>query len=771
MRASNFSRFYGAWILLAMFLACLTSATLEAQGRGSIRGFVYEEASGEPVIFTNVILEGTTMGAATDDNGFFSIANVPVGSYTVLVTNIEYDTLRQSATLEKNDEIVNLRLLMAKSDIKLQTVTVKGQTQEKFEEVRISTIAVTPKQINKLPAVGGEPDLAQYLQVLPGVVFTGDQGGQLYIRGGAPIHNMVLLDGMVIYNPFHSIGLFSVFETDIIRNVEVLTGGFNATYGNRISAVVDITTRDGNRTGYHGKVSASPFQAKATIEGPIKKLSPEGGGSSSFLFTAKHSYLDRISSSVYPWVNEGNGIPFGFTDLYGKISLGSGSGTKFNLFGFSFRDSVNFDGVTTYNWDSWGMGSNFVVVPGGTNVLIEGIFAYSDYKMAFRDADERPRTSGVNGFNLGVDFTYFIPDGDVNFGIQIQGFETDFRFFNGIGVEYVQNQFTTELGAFIKYRKVINRKLVIEPSLRIQYYSSLGTLSPEPRLGLKYNAAERFRIKFAGGFYSQNLIDTRSDRDVVNLFTGFLSGPDETLSTPDGDPTNDRLQRAWHAIGGVEIDATDNLEIGVEPYIKRFTQLININRQKLFPSDPDFATETGDAYGIDFLAKYERKRWYAWVAYSLARVTRYDGQQTYPPHYDRRHNVNTILSYLAGKNQNFELSVRWNLGSGFPFTQTAGFYENIDFLDGIGTDYTTQNGDLGILYDDENLNGGRLPYYHRLDLSAKYKASFVNETEMQISAGVTNLYDRRNIFYFDRVRAERVDQLPILPSLSISYAF
>jgi hypothetical protein len=742
-----------------------------AQGTGTIRGFVYQEASGEPVIFTNVVLEGTTMGAATDENGFFSIANVPVGGHTVLVTNIEYDTLREGVTVEKNGLIVNLRLFMAKSDIKLQTVTVKGQTQEKFEEVRISTIAVTPKQITKLPSVGGEPDLAQYLQVLPGVIFTGDQGGQLYIRGGAPIHNMVLLDGMVIYNPFHSIGLFSVFETDIIRNVEVLTGGFNATYGNRISAVVDVTTRDGNQTGYHGKISASPFLAKATLEGPIKKLSAAGGGSSSFILSAKHSYLDRTSQTVYPWVNDGVGIPFGFTDLYGKISLNSGSGTKFNLFGFNFRDSVNFDGVTSYNWDSWGMGTNFVVVPGGTNVLIEGIFAYSDYKMAFREADEKPRTSQVNGFNLGVDFTYFVPDGDVNFGFQIQGFETDFRFFNAIGTQYEQNQFTTELGAFVKYRKVFNRKFVLEPSLRIQYYSSLGTLSPEPRLGLKYNAAERFRLKFAGGFYSQNLIDTRSDRDVVNLFTGFLSGPDGGLETPDGEDANDRLQRAWHAIGGVEIDATDYLELGVEPYIKRFTQLININRQKIFPSDPDFATETGDAYGVDFLAKYERARWYAWLAYSLSRVTRYDGNQTYPPHYDRRHNVNAILSYLAGKDQNIELSVRWNLGSGFPFTQTAGFYENIGFLDGIGTDYTTQNGDLGILYDDENLNGGRLPYYHRLDLSAKYTASFLNDTKLEVSAGVTNAYDRRNIFYFDRVRAERVDQLPILPSLALSYAF
>lgn len=743
--------------------------TLQAQKTGVVRGFVYEEASGEPVIFTNVVLQGTTMGAATDENGFFSITQVPEGNYTVQVTNIEYDTLTQAITVAPN-KIENLRLMLREATVELKTVTVKGKTQEKYQEVQISTIAVTPTQIKKLPSVGGEPDLAQYLQVLPGVIFTGDQGGQLYIRGGAPIHNKVLLDGMVIYNPFHSIGLFSVFETDVIRNVEVLTGGFNAEYGDRISAVVDITTRDGNKTGFHGKVAASPFLAKAILEGPIRPLNATGG-SSSYLITAKHSYLDRSSDIFYPYVNDGVGIPYSFTDLYGKVSLNSGSGSKVNLFGFNYIDSVRFTDVTSYQWNSYGMGASFVVVPGNSNVLIEGIFAYSDYKITFAEADEDPRNSRVNGFNLGTDFTYFLPDGEIKYGFEILGFETDFNFFNAIGVRYEQQQFTTQLGAYVKYRKVFNEKLVLEPSLRLQVYASLGSVSPEPRLGLKYNLSDRVRLKFAGGLYSQNLISTKSDRDVVNLFNGFLSGPEETLETIDGEEANSKLQKAWHAIGGVEIDVTDNLEITVEPYFKNFTQFININRDKVFPSDPDFATETGEAYGIDFLAKYEFKRWYAWVAYSLGRVTRNDGNQIYPPHYDRRHNANVILSYLIGENQDFEVSFRWNLGSGFPFTQTAGFYEQLDFSDGISTDYTSANGNLGIIYNDDELNGGRLPYYHRLDFSAKKRWEFLNDSELEISLSVTNLYDRENIFFFDRIRATRVNQLPILPSLSFSYAF
>ena len=756
------------WRLFAVQLILLAAATTGFAQKGDVRGFVYDEKTGEPVIFTNVILKGTSLGAATDINGFFSVPQIPAGEYTLMITNIEYDTLEQPITIVAN-QIQNVQLFMNAADRTLQTVTITAQTQEKATEVRISTIPITTKQIERLPSVGGEPDLAQYLQVLPGVIFTGDQGGQLYIRGGSPIQNKVLLDGMVIYNPFHSIGLFSVFETDIIRSVDVYTGGFSAEYGDRVSAVIDITTKDGNKKEFSGEVSASPFLGRLLLEGPLKKLD-ENGSSVSYLLTAKHSYLDRTSQGLYGYVNNGDGIPFSFTDLYGKLSVNSNTGNKINFFGFNYRDSVTFSDITTFNWKSIGGGANFVVVPAESNVLIEGIFAFSQYDLTQNEADEKPRNSLISGFNGGIDFTYFIPEGDVKYGVEVVGFQTDYTFFNRLGQQYQQQQYTTQLSGYVKYRKVINKRLVIDPSFRIQYYASLGEVSPEPRLGMKYNLTDRLRIKFAGGLYSQNLISTRSDRDVVNLFSGFLSGPETTLDTPDGEDGTTRLQKATHAIGGIEFDLTDYIEINVEPYIKYFNQLIEINRDKLVPADPDFATETGRAYGIDFLVKYDYKRVYVWVGYSYGFINRYYGEQTYPTHYDRRHNVNLVTTYAAGADKSWEISGRWNMGSGFPFTQTAGFYESIDFFDGINTDYTTENGTLGIIYADE-LNGGRLPYYHRLDISGKKTFDFASGNRMEVTASVTNVYNRENIFYFDRIRYERVNQLPILPSLAVSYRF
>jgi hypothetical protein len=185
--------------------------------------------------------------------------------------------------------------------------------------------------------------------------------------------------------------------------------------------------------------------------------------------------------------------------------------------------------------------------------------------------------------------------------------------------------------------------------------------------------------------------------------------------------------------------------------------------------DDTFIIETGIARGVDALIKYNSKKLYVWLVYSLGQVKRDDGVREYSPHFDRRHNVNFVTSYKFGKKQDWKFDARWNLGSGFPFTQTQGFYENITFSDGINTDYTSTNGDLGIQYAE--LNNGRLPYYHRLDISLAKNITFKNNSNLNITASVTNAYNRENIFYFNRVKYDRVNQLPLMPSLGMSLTF
>ncbi len=770
----NIHSYIGIKLVSLVLISILASVSFAQTG--TVRGFVYEKETGEPAIFTNVYLKGTQYGGASDVNGYFNISKVQEGNYTLIVSYIGYEQLEVPVSI-KAGKITTKKLYLSKSLIILKETTISAEKQEMKTQIRTSIIKITPKQITKIPTIGSEPDFAQYLQVLPGVIFTGDQGGQLYIRGGPPIQNMVLIDGMVVYNPFHSIGLFSVFDTDIIRNADVYTGGFGAEYGGRISSIIDITMRDGNKNRYAGKFSVSTFGSKLLLEGPIVRYAEDSKSRSSFILSTKTSYLEQSSKLFYSYIDTA-GLPFNFTDLYGKISLIGDNGSKVNFFGFNFTDQVKYQAVSDLNWQSYGIGSNVILVPTGSAVLIKANLSYSRYEITLVEIDQLLRNSSINGFNFGLDFVYFLGNDELVYGLEIIGSNTLFNFYNSVGRHLEQDDYTTEFAGYLKYKHNFG-KLLIEPSFRIQYYVSLSDVSPEPRLGIKYNLTDNFRIKLAAGLYSQNLISATSDRDVVNLFYGFLSGPENLQDEFDGKEITHKLQKSRHAILGFEYDITHRMNLNVEGYFKDNTQLTNINRNKLYDDSgdnadepdylkKDFIIETGDAYGVDFLLKYDYKRIYLWFVYSLGYVTRYDGIIDYAPHFDRRHNVNLVGSYTFGKDLNWEFSTRWNLGSGFPFTQTQGFYEKIPF-DDLSFDYSSANGELCIIYVP--LNKGRLPYYHRLDITLKRRYELGTNSTLLATVSITNVYNRENIFYFDRVKHERVNQLPFMPSAGLSLSF
>jgi hypothetical protein len=744
---------------------------------GAIKGFVFDKDNGEPCMFANVSVRGTGFGAATDVNGYFSIPKMPDGDYTVVITYVSYDSIVEPFSIT-NGRIHSNTYYMNKAAFVLDEAVVSAERQEMRNQIRISKVKVTPQQIKQLPSIGSEPDIAQYLQVVPGVTFTGDQGGQLYIRGGSNIQNLVLLDGMVIYNPFHSIGLFSVFDSDIIRTADIYTGGFNSEYGGRISSVMDISMRDGNPNRFSGKVSGSTFGTKVMLEGPLVKFQ-EGKASLSYILSGKTSFLEQSSTIFYPYINDGEGLPFNYTDLYGKISLNSPDGSRVNLFGFKFSDDVSYQGLSSLGWNAYGVGANMTVVPSGSTVMIKANMSYSDYEIGLQSMDKYPSTSGMSGFNLGLDFLYFLGKNQFVWGLEVLGFNTDFEYYNSIGRLLQQEENTTELGTYMKYKLNLGN-LLIEPGFRIQYYASMGDISLEPRLGIKYNITEFLRFKFAAGIYSQDLVAANSDKDVVNLFYGFLSG---NLNIPDefkGEDITHKLQKSEHLIAGFEIDLTKKIDLNIEGYLKNFSQLTTINRNKIYDdilanSDKpdylkkDFLIESGYAYGVDFLLKYDQDQIYIWLVYSLGWVKRNDGVNIYNPHYDRRHNINLVTTYRFGDKNSWNLSARWNLGSGFPFTQTAGFYEETDLYNSLNYPYWQSNGSLGIIYGD--LNTGRLPYYHRLDFTLNKVFELSKYSKLEINLSVTNVYNRQNIFYFDRIDYNRVDQLPIMPSLGISLTF
>ena len=740
------------YFLLISFLFFVVSSFSQT---GTIRGFVSDKSTGEPIMFCNVTIDGTSHGSQTDLNGMYTLSKIPVGEHKIVVTFIGYKKLTKYISLNKG-QILTLKFELESSTVNIGEVEISAERQEMKTDVKAASIKITNEDLNLVPTIGGEADLAQYMQIIPGVIFTGDQGGQLYIRGGSPVQNKVLLDGMTIYSPFHSIGLFSVFDADIIKTTDVYTGGFSAEYGGRVSSIMDIKTKDGNKKRLQGKLSSNTFGSKLLVEGPLKK-----GGGTTFLFSGKTSYLDKTSESLYNF-----SMPYSYTDLYGKITFNANNGSKANVYGFNFQDQVNYQGISDLQWSSNGLGSEFILIPGNSPVLIEGNFAYSKYYISLDENASALRESSISGGSMGFDFTSFQPKGKIKYGFDVYGFETKYKTYNSANAKIELNENNSEFSAYVNYQYNADR-FILEPGLRLQKYT-LGT-SPEPRLGIKYLASDVLRLKLATGLYSQNIISTVSDRDVVNLFYGFISSPENLPTDKEGNEYKNQIQKARHIILGAEYDINLKMDFQIEGYIKDFNQITNINRSMTSNYDNEFIVERGLARGVDFLLKYKTKKLYLWSVYSLGFIKRYEGENEYFPHFDRRHNINLVSSFSFGKKDSWKADARWNLGSGFPFTQTQGFYENIPFSDGINTDYTSENGELEIVYAE--LNKGRLSYYHRLDLSLSKTIEISKNTILEITASVTNAYNRNNIFYINRITDERIYQLPLLPSGGISLKF
>ncbi len=761
----------------------------------TVKGVLFDESNGEAIPFANVVLDGTSHGCATDINGFFLINKIPAGQYTLKVKYMGYEEYSEVITLAKGKTITRtIHLKPAAQMLKAVEIT-DNKVEERRTQTQVSVEKLTASQIQQMPSIGGTADIAQYMQVLPGVSSTGDQGGQLYIRGGSMIQNLCLLDGMIVYNPFHSIGLYSIFETDVILNADIYTGGFGAEYGGRMSSVMDITTRDGNKRRHSGKIGLNTFGANLILEGPLKKESDKSKTTISYLLTAKNSYLSKSSKVFYNYVD--GGLPFDFLDLYGKLSFNSGTGSKLNLFGFRFDDRVNgYQAIADYHWQNIGAGTNFMLVTGASAIL-DGSIAYSKYNITLDDGSKDDKFSEIGGFNMTMQITNFLGKNKMKYGLSIEGYTTNYRFVNDYSHTIEQREPSTTLSMYGTYNLNAG-KFIADPGVRMVYYATLQSFNLEPRLAAKYNATDNLRFKMAGGFYSQIFLDARSDNDIVNLFSGFLTGSGDlhVPSTFLGKEVTTTVQKAKHLVLGAEYDLTEHITLNAEFYYKHFDQLLNANRNKMYkdndpvytqPGSPyqqseylmkDYIIEEGMATGFDISATIDLERLYLWATYSLGYVERKgqvtdkvitDESYTYSPHYDRRHTVNLLATYALGEWREWEISARWSFGSGFPYTQTQGVYQQLLFGNNIATDYTRESGEYSLHYAE--LYKGRLPSYHRLDLGVKRKFSIGTHSILELNLSATNVYSRENIFYFNRTTFERVNQLPILVCFGATMTF
>lgn len=764
------------FVILLLMMASATTAQ-----KSTLKGFIYDSNTGEPVMFANIWLPELVRGAVSNDQGFYILEDIPEGNVKARIFCIGYDTLFDQVSLEAGGvHIKDFYLHPASYELNEVLISSDNITREK--STHISDITILPEEIKMIPSTGSMPDLIQHIQTLPGVVSSGDVGGQIYIRGGAPVQNKVLLDGATIFNPIHSIGLFSVFDPDMITKADVFTGGFNAEYGGSISSIMDITSKYGNVYRHTGKAELSTLGTKLTLEGPLVKKDDKSLSNISYLLNARHCFYDEAIKLYYQY--SGNETPFTFTDLYGKISFFTGTGFKANIFGFHFTDLAgNDDSPVHFGWTNKGIGGHILIMPSRSSTLIEGHFALSNYDMEMNEMPYLPRTSKVSNVNAGLAFINYFGDNHFRYGFDLLSLKTDYLFFTTEYNSTRQLEFNTEISGYMTLH-IQKGNLLLDPGLRLQYYSSLTKMSPEPRLSAKYNFTETFRVKCALGLYSQNLISGTSDRDVVNFFNGYLSAPVNIKSRFEGKDMPDMLQKSQHIIAGFEKDFAGKVFVNAEFFYKNYPQLINYNRNKLYndldyPDKPDIETkdfvyEKGMVEGMDISARYFTKKMQFTLNYSLSYSWRYfempDGSlYKYHPHYDRRHNLNFLASVWFGKKDSWQASIRWHYGSGFPFTKSVGYFEDLQLDENALTNYLTQNGTLTFYYDD--LNTGRLPYYQRVDASLKRTWQLRKNMDFEAEFNIINVFDEENIFYINRISGQAVYQLPFLPGLRAGLSF
>ena len=314
-------------LLLSLFVCSHTLFSTEAAAQlTSLRGFITDKDDGEALQGVNVVLdntEGGFFGTVTDNDGIYALSRIPPGQYLLQISFIGYQTYLDTLLL-RSGAIVSLNIELETADTELGEVVVEAELPGGAAGVTAGLQSVKPQDIELIPAPDVSGDLATYLTTLPGIVSIGDRGGQLFVRGGEPSHNMVLLDGMYVHQPFHILGFYSAFPADIINRADVYAGGYGSQFNGRMSSVIDVYTRNGNKKRIGGNVSLAPFVSAALLEGPVIK------DRISFLGSIRRSVIEEGASN---YISED--LPYNFGDSFAKLHVVLSETSKSRLAGWT----------------------------------------------------------------------------------------------------------------------------------------------------------------------------------------------------------------------------------------------------------------------------------------------------------------------------------------------------------------------------------------------------------------------------------------------------
>ncbi len=734
--------------LIIIFIALIPNVSKSQETTGTLRGFVADSTTVEALSFANAYIKELQTGATTDARGYFLIPRIPANkNYTLIVSYIGYRSKSIMIRLAAG-KVTQYNIVLAPTNIQLQTIERIGQRIAEKNETNVSLQRIAIRDLEALPK-GVETDVFRSLKYLPGVQSTGDVSARYYVRGGASNQNLVLIDGITIYNPFHALGLFSVIDPDMINSIEFYKGGFSAEFGGRLSSVMKIDTKDGNKNRFGAKASGSFLTSKLLLEGPI----PYG----SFILTGRKSFSNSI---IKKFLNEQQ-VPIDFYDFSFKANYSNPDfiqGSKFTVNGFFSADNIknNDPRIEDYTWSNNVLGFRWFQV-GDSPLFYELGISMSDFKgnVDPKISSARATDNRVQDIGLQMDFTYMFDNRDeIAVGFHIKQVKTNLFLENARGIPVDLGSSSAKITLYAKYKLLQWEFLGVDVGTRM----NLTTLSEnvqaaffEPRASFTLRLMPQVAIKGAWGIYQQEMTTISDENEVINIFEPWIVAPKYLVPA-----------KAIHYILGLETEPFTNVSFNVESYYKLVNNLPLLNVSKILPSDPDFISGTGESYGLEVYTRINPDPFNFTASYTYAFAYKKVEGKTYYPRYDVRHTLNLGLEINLGND--WSASAVWSYNSGLPFTQIIGYYDKYYFQNIFAPWEQLDPRNPYTIIGIQNL--GRLPDYHKLDLTLSKKFT-IEPFTFYADVSVINVYNRKNIFYFKRDTGERVNMLPFLPTATL----
>ena len=767
----------------------------------SLSGYLEDLETGESLIGANVLIKELNIGCSTNNYGFFSLT-IPKGEYTIICSYIGYDNINRKIIINKDK---SEKFKLSPSSFQIDEVTISTKKEDyNIKSSDLGNVELEVKKLEKLPVLMGEKDILKTLQLLPGVQSGSEGSSGFYVRGGGPDQNLILLDEGTIYNASHLFGFFSVFNSDAINDINLIKGSMPANYGGRLSSVLDINMKDGNKKRFSGRGGIGLISSKLTLEGPIKK------DTSSFIVSARRTYID-ILTKPYLDTTEYAGNGYFFYDLTSKFNYRFSNKDQIFISGYFGKD------VFTFNSPDWGFNMK---IPWGNStgsirwnhvfsnkLFMNSSLIFSNYKFEFSATQnvegnnlyQSRLYSGIRDWNFKQDFNYYLnPRHTLKFGINntyhifspsnfdasldsLDISTNDIRYYAHEGAIYINDEFN------------LNEKILINAGIRLSTFThfgpferyikdgsnNLGALSTDSTIN--YNSWEPIKTYygFEPRFSSRYLINEKSslkfgfnqNYQYIHLTSLSSSSLPTDVWIPSSSIIKPLIGRQY-SIGYYRNFNNNKYEFSLEGYYKNMENLIEY-KENYIPGtsigtdnvDNNLVSGDGQSYGFELFFSKNIGNLSGWIGYTWSKTTRKfnelnKGLEFYSK-YDRTHDLSIVANYQISKRLNFSTVFVYATGNTLTLPESA-------FL---------IDGDLILEWGERNSH--RMEPYHRLDIALTLDGKKKGNYQSSWSFSIYNVYNRQNPYfiYFDvnddnfGLTAKQVSLFPIIPSISWNFKF